>query len=421
MKPVDLFLMDMTTSGHTSGVDRYLEVLTKGLQRVPEVRLHRIQLIEGGNRLFVRRIGLPEGGIHVQIPLPCCMSEILTKSFWTRKYNEQVYRLTHDLFEGKERMVFHLHTLNLIDLACYLRERVPACRIITHLHCIPWKALYNTDRPLFNRLYETYYVQRRIPREKGTFLRLESEWNAYHRADRVICVTECAREFLERLMGRTQGVYVIPNGMNSEDTCSVGRNYVGKAGELRCLYVGVVSHSKGIRYILEALRKVGRRGYRVSLIACGTCSAARKKQLLAEYDDVSVELKGQVSYETLRSYYRSCDVGVIASLQEQSSYVAIEMMRFGMPVITTAVDGLDEMFRDGVDSMKVKVPFSTAFGLSVDTDAMADCMIHLSEHPEERKRLGENAYRRYRERFGLERMMREMVAVYDDVWKEKNK
>ncbi len=418
MKPVDLFLMDMTNFGNTSGVDRYLEVLIKGLQRVPSVRLHRIQLIEGGDRLFVRRVRLPEGGVFVQIPLPRCLSEILTKSFWTRKYNEQVYRLIHDLFEGKERIIFHLHTLNLIDLACYVRERVPTCRIITHLHCIPWKALYNTDRPSFNRLYEVYYVQRGIPREKEPYLRLESEWNAYHRADRVVCVTDCAREFLGRLMGRKQGVHVIPNGMGDEDTMPAMRGYAGKPGELRCLYVGVVSQSKGIQYILEAMRKVTRRGYRVSLVACGTCSAARKKQLLAQYADVSVELTGLVPYETLCSYYTSCDVGVIASLQEQSSYVAIEMMRFGMPVITTAVDGLDEMFRDGVDSLKVKAPFSTAFGLSVDTDAMAEYMIRLLERPEERGRLGRNAYERYREQFTLQRMIRETMAVYDEVWNE---
>ena len=128
---MNLFIMDMTNAGNTSGVDRYLEMLTRGLQRVPYIRLHRIQLIEGGNRLFVRRTPVPQGGVTVQIPLPRCMSEVLTQSFWTRKYNEQVYRLTRDLFEGKERIILHLHTLNLIDLACYIREQVTAdCRFL---------------------------------------------------------------------------------------------------------------------------------------------------------------------------------------------------------------------------------------------------------------------------------------------------
>ena len=415
---IDLIIMDMTQSDNTSGVDRYITHLLRGLSRLAKYRVHRLQLVESSTMLFVKHTLLSEGGVFVQIPLPRFMAEILTKSFWTRKYNEQVYRLAYDLFEGKERIIVHLHTLNLIDLACYVRERIPTCRIITHLHCIPWKALYNTDRPSFNRLYEVYYVQQRIPREKEPYLRLESEWNAYHCADRVVCVTDCAREFLGRLMGRKQGVHVIPNGMGDEDTMPAMRGYTGKPGELRCLYVGVVSQSKGIQYILEAMRKVTRRGYRVSLVACGTCSAARKKQLLAQYADVSVELTGLVPYETLCSYYTSCDVGVIASLQEQSSYVAIEMMRFGMPVITTAVDGLDEMFRDGVDSLKVKAPFSTAFGLSVDTDAMAEYMIRLLERPEERGRLGRNAYERYREQFTLQRMIRETMAVYDEVWNE---
>ena len=420
MEIMNLFIMDMTNAGNTSGVDRYLEMLTRGLQRVPYIRLHRIQLIEGGNRLFVRRTPVPQGGVTVQIPLPRCMSEVLTQSFWTRKYNEQVYRLTRDLFEGKERIILHLHTLNLIDLACYIREQVTAdCRIITHMHCIPWKALYNTNRPLFNRLYELYYVQRRTPRVKGSFFRLESEWNAYHRADRVVCVTDCAREFLSRVAERTQGVLVIPNGLDDCGLLTHNRSYTGKTDELRCLYVGVVSQSKGIRFILEAIRKVTKRGYHASLTACGTCSTERKRQLQAQYADVQLDLRGLVPYEDLCSCYANCDVGVIASLQEQSSYVAIEMMRAGLPVITTAVDGLDEMFRDGVDCMKVRAPFSTAFGLSVDTDAMAECMIHLLTHPEERERLGQNARRSYQERFTLDRMTAQTVAVYNDMWNDK--
>ena len=420
METINLFIMDMTNAGNTSGVDRYLEVLTRGLLCIPYIRLHRIRLIEGGDWLFVRREPLPHGGTTVQIPLPRCMSEVLTQSFWTRKYNEQVYRLTRHLFEGKERIILHLHTLNLIDLACYIREQVSAdCRIITHMHCIPWKALYNTNRPLFNRLYELYYVQPGTPRTKGPYFRLESEWNAYHLAHRVICVTQCAREFLERMAGRTQGVHVIPNGMDDGHPLPARSGHAAKPDELRCLYVGVVSQSKGIRFILEAIQKVTRRGYRVSLTACGTCSAERKRQLLAQYADVKVDLRGLVTYEDLCSCYANCDVGVIASLQEQSSYVAIEMMRAGLPVITTAVDGLDEMFRDGVDCMKVRAPFSTAFGLSVDTDAMAECMIHLLTHPEERERLGQNARRSYLEQFTLERMTDQTMAVYNDVWNDK--
>lgn len=45
------------------------------------------------------------------------------------------------------------------------------------------------------------------------------------------------------------------------------------------------------------------------------------------------------------------------SLQEQHSYAAIEMAMFGMPMIITAVDGLDEMFVDEISCLKVNTLF----------------------------------------------------------------
>lgn len=407
--------MDMTKFGDTSGVDRYLDVLTKGLQHIPYIQLHRIQLIEGGKLLFVRRKQLPEGGILVQIPLPLCLSEFLTKSFWIKKYNEQVYRLTYDLFDKKERIILHLHTLNLIDLACYIKEQIPTCRIITHLHCIPWKALYNNNTLLFNYLYEMYYVRQQTSYDKKAFLCFESEWKAYHNADRVVCVTDCARNFLAHIMERKSGVYVIPNGMEDKTTITTTHKYTRKSDELQCLYVGAISKSKGIQYILDAMRKVSMQGYNVKLIACGNYCIQYKKQLLTEYSDVSVEFTGLVSYDTLCSYYTNSDIGIIASLQEQSSYVAIEMMRFGMPIITTAVDGLNEMFDDKVNCLKIKTSFSTAFGLSVNTDAMAECIIHLIKNPRKREYLGKNAYKNYLEKFTVERMIHDTISVYENI------
>lgn len=60
-----------------------------------------------------------------------------------------------------------------------------------------------------------------------------------------------------------------------------------------------------------------------------------------------------MSLEDLSYPYSICDIGLMVSLQEQHSYATIEMVMFGMPMIITAVDGLDEMFVDEVSSLKV--------------------------------------------------------------------
>ena len=87
----------------------------------------------------------------------------------------------------------------------------------------------------------------------------------------------------------------------------------------------------------------------------------------------------------------------------------------GLPVITTAVDGLDEMFTDNVNALKVNTTFSKVSGLSVDTGEMSEKIITLIEDKMLRMQLGRNARQLYENELTLERMMKQTVKVYKEM------
>ena len=242
------------------------------------------------------------------------------------------------------------------------------------------------------------------------------ELQSYTDSDHVICVTRCGMEFLKDTMKVTTPISVIPNGMNDYNDGVATDRDTGTA-VFRLLYVGVLSESKGLKYILKAMRIAVQKGYSISLTIVGTASAALAKRIECENKDLHLKLLGRIPFEELKEYYRESDAGVIASIQEQSSYVAVEMVMFGLPVITTAVDGLDEMFTHGVNALKVNTHFSKVFGLSVDVDKMAERIIALIENKELRRILGRNARALYQKDFTLERMMTQTVDVYQKVQK----
>lgn len=179
--------------------------------------------------------------------------------------------------------------------------------------------------------------------------------------------------------------------------------------------MGVVSESKGVVYILKALRLVRQQGYRVSLTIAGTCNPQFRNQLKQDFPDLEVDVKGRIPFDELKELYSACDIGIIASLQEQASYVAIEMAMFGMPIITTAVDGLDEIFTDEVNALKVKTRFSPVFGLSVDVEMMAVQLMRLINNEKLRKMLSENARELYEQKLNLELMISRTVEVYREL------
>lgn len=410
MKPINLFLMDMSHAGNTSGVDRYMGIVLKGLEDYPFIHIHWIHLRHDASTLFHFEEQTPFY-TKITIPLPQQFNEIIAEKFWIDKYNEQIFRVIAHLFKDKDNCIIHIHTLNLIDLAIFIRRQT-GCKVITQLHCIPWKGLYNGNIRRFNELYNLADKGAVSLSDRGKFVTNHSEIQSYEEADSIICVTRCAKDFLKNIMAIPSGkIAVIPNGMNDFNK-NGGKKESSENEVLKLLYVGVLSESKGLKYILEAMRKVQQKGYNVCLTVAGKVNMGHDIAIKKANSDLSLNILGRISFEALMEQYILNDIGIIASLQEQSSYVAIEMAMFGLPVITTAVDGLDEMFSGNVNALKVNTRFSNVFGLSADTDMMADKIITLITDKRLRMQLGRNVRELYEKEHSLQRMMQQTVSVY---------
>jgi len=416
MSIINLYIIDMSHASNTSGVDRYVSTLISGLRDVADIQVYWIHLRNDDTLLFPKeeKIG---NYVKYSIPLPQQYNTIIAERFWIRKYNEQVYRLTKHLFDGKEYCIIHLHTLNLIDLAVYIRELI-GCKIITHLHCIPWKVLYNHDKNRFNKLYELTYCKATNEEKQNSeiYETNNCELQSYSAPDALICGTYCGIDFLNECIGNvTSNTFVIPNG--GIDTCdNLFRKYEKNSDEIfNFLFVAAVNESKGIFYILDALQLVQKKGYKVSLVIAGKYPSGFKKRIDQDYLTLNITVLGLVGIEELNKLYIENDIGVIGSLQEQASYTGVEMSMFAMPVITTNVDGLDEMFTDEANALKVQTRFSSVFGLSVDVEMMANKMIRLINDKSLRKKIGQNARKLYEQKLNLGLMINRTVNVYREL------
>jgi len=57
----------------------------------------------------------------------------------------------------------------------------------------------------------------------------------------------------------------------------------------------------------------------------------------------------------IRRWYQIADIGIIPSFSEQCSYVGIEMMMHGLPVVASDGFGVRNMFQDGVNAKVAKI------------------------------------------------------------------
>ncbi|HUA51416.1 MAG TPA: glycosyltransferase family 4 protein [Candidatus Sulfotelmatobacter sp.] len=164
-------------------------------------------------------------------------------------------------------------------------------------------------------------------------------------------------------------------------------------GVFRLLYVGQISQRKGIKYLLEAVRHLGRRDVELVLVGGIVGSGAG----LAPYASCFRHVPN-VPHAELHRLFQSADLFVYPSLHEGSALAIFEAMASGLPVITTENAG--SMVRDGIDGYLVPLR---------DPAAIERRIVELQRDPERRRAMAASARRRaedftwmhYRARVGV--------------------
>ena len=103
---------------------------------------------------------------------------------------------------------------------------------------------------------------------------------------------------------------------------------------------------------------------------------------------------------------RASDLFVHPSREEGFSNAILEAMAGGLPVVACDVGGNPEAVLDGVTGLLVP---------SRDPESLAVAVLDLLADGEKRRRMGEAGRRRTAEEFTLERMVKEMEALYESV------
>ncbi|MFZ2630627.1 MAG: glycosyltransferase [Desulfosalsimonadaceae bacterium] len=109
--------------------------------------------------------------------------------------------------------------------------------------------------------------------------------------------------------------------------------------------------------------------------------------------------------ENVADFLSVFDVKVMASNTEGFSLALLEAMTMGKAIVATKVGGMREILSDGVTGLMVPPR---------NPEAMAEKIIHLLTHPEEREKLGAKAFKKSRQ-YSIERHMKMREKVYEDI------
>lgn len=187
-----------------------------------------------------------------------------------------------------------------------------------------------------------------------------------------------------------------------EDVAAVRQELGAAPDDVLLGTVTRLHESKGNQYLVEAARKVldQRPKARFFLVGEGPLRPALEEQARQlQLGDRFVFVGFARDVARLLSGF---DISVFPSLWEGTPLTVFESLAAGRPIVATDADGLLDVLTDGQDA--VIVPKRNA-------QALADRMIHLIDHPEERARLSERG-RVTSQQYDIGAFVRKMERLY---------
>jgi glycosyltransferase involved in cell wall biosynthesis len=226
-------------------------------------------------------------------------------------------------------------------------------------------------------------------------------------ARRLIAVSGSLAERLRERGFDNGRICQVPNGVPVAERTRRGYQ---PGQDLTLGMIALYRPRKGIEVLLEAMKRMRDAGARVRLHAVGpfeTPEYERSVLALAE----QLGLKDSITWVGFSSdvpaEFRHMHVFVLPSLYgEGMPMVVLEAMAAGLPIVSTRVEGIPQVVRDGVDGLLAEAG---------NAEALADILRSFVRGEVSSDAMGDSGWHRQRESFSDESMAKGVAAVYQQV------
>ncbi len=167
---------------------------------------------------------------------------------------------------------------------------------------------------------------------------------------------------------------------------------------------------KGNDFLIEAMAQVVKQFSNARLIIAGDGSQrglleGRIKELGIEENVLLLGFRKDIP-----EILQMIDVFVLASLNEGMGRVILEAMACEKPIVATRVGGIPELVEHGKQGFLVE---------PAEPSSLSQAMLELAVDGEKRKFFGTNGKRKVSEMFSIEKMIKDIEALYEDLLESK--
>jgi len=327
------------------GVGTYLKQLSYSLMKYEILNIFIVNYMSDRHKEIKIISELPRY-TEIYIPPPCI-------PFKSEKH-EQKYadRIVDFLIPFIHRNPYHIVHVNYFDslwIVESLKSRFSS-KVISVIHIAQWQFEYNGNK---KKLLKNWTLSNNFVGMKS----IEKEKRLYEISDKIITVTSYMKSFIMNYYQIPEDkLIVIYNGINisgfiklsDKDKEVLKQSFGFRKDEKIILYAGRLEDSKGVNFLINAFIEVIEQYSNVRLVIAGDDTGKEKiSQYLSQCNNLwgKITFTGFLEKKLLEKIYQIADIGVIPSIYDQCSYVALEMIGYNIPLIISDTDGLNEILK----------------------------------------------------------------------------
>lgn len=254
--------------------------------------------------------------------------------------------------------IFFINHFPLNELMKVIKMFYPLSQQVYVIHDMAWTGILAGDEKKLKRMKRQILQPSEQQTSDYLLNLLWKEKEMLDIADKIVCLSADTCSVLTEIYTvPRQKIHLIPNGLRrkrnlflaDEKKEQIRYRFHLNPEEKILLFVGRSTNAKGFNSLMCAFRQVLLTCPMVRLVIAGTVSAF----VFPAFHDIAsrVIYTGHIDRQELAKWYQIAAIGVIPSYSEQCSYVGIEMMMYGLPVVASDGFGVRNMFFHEINAL----------------------------------------------------------------------
>jgi len=174
---------------------------------------------------------------------------------------------------------------------------------------------------------------------------------------------------------------------------------------INVLFMGRIGERKGAYDIIEAAKHIKNENIKIDLYGDGENN--KFKKLIKEQNlENIISINDWITGEQVDKAYTNAAIFILPTYREGLPNSVIEAISYGLPVISTPVDGIPEIVEDEVNGFLIQPG---------DYKALAEKIDLLADSKELREKMGKESYRIAKEKFDIKIILKQMRNLYDEM------